>query len=146
MLGDGTGQPIGEVGMGGVECEERHHRPVEVLDVLLLDLLTSPGSSLLLPGIPVRGSFGFQFGPNPLDGLCRCPDAPGEQLPAHLLLYDPVLPGGLDPAGQPGVPRRQKNPAVRDGQHCAVGGPDGVRGRAEGEGRSGLIGIHVGSP
>ena len=45
VLGDGTGQPVGEVGVAGVEGEERHDRPVEVLDVLGLGLLTTPGAA-----------------------------------------------------------------------------------------------------
>jgi hypothetical protein len=32
VIGDGPCQPVGEVGVGGVEGQERHHRTEEVLD------------------------------------------------------------------------------------------------------------------
>ena len=43
VIGDGPGQPVGEVGVAGVEGQERQDRPEEVLDVLGLGLLTTPG-------------------------------------------------------------------------------------------------------
>ena len=76
MIGDGTGQPVGEVGVSGMEGQERHDRPVEVLDVLGLGLLTASGVGLLLLGEALGGSLGFEFGTNPVDGRRRCPNAP----------------------------------------------------------------------
>ena len=44
MIGDGTGQAVG---VAGVEGQELQHRPVEVLDVLGLRLLTAAASFFL---------------------------------------------------------------------------------------------------
>ena len=65
MGGDGLRQPVGEIGVCVVECQERHYRPVEVLDVLGLDLLTASGVRFLLLGEPFGGSLGFELATNP---------------------------------------------------------------------------------
>ena len=75
MGGDGLGQPVGEIGVCGVECQERHDRPVEVLDVLGLDLLPASGVGFLLLGEPFGGTLGFEVGTNPLDSRLRYPNA-----------------------------------------------------------------------
>jgi hypothetical protein len=69
VLGDGTGQPIGEVGVAGMERQECQDGPVEVLDVLGLGRLTPPGCGLLPSGEALGGPLGLQFGLNPLDGV-----------------------------------------------------------------------------
>jgi hypothetical protein len=58
-----------------VEGQERHDRPVEVLDVLGLGLVTAAGVGLLAPGVALRGPLCFEFGTDALDGRRRCPDA-----------------------------------------------------------------------
>jgi hypothetical protein len=130
-VGDGTGQPVGQMGVKG---EESYHRPVEILDVFGLRLLTIPGGSLLLLGVALFGPLGVQFGTNPLDRRRRRLDAPGEHLPAHLLLHNLVITGGLHPTGETCVPWTEESPAVRCDQDGAVGGPDQVRGGARDEG------------
>src|SRR5207248_2391395 len=57
-------------------------------------------------------------------------------LPALLLLHDPMIASSFDSAGQGGVTWRQENPAIGYGQDFAIGGTDGIRGRARGEGRA----------
>ena len=56
--------------------QERDHRPVEILDVLSLGLVTAAGVWFLLLGEPFRESLHFEFGTNPFDGRRRCPNAP----------------------------------------------------------------------
>ena len=45
-----------------------------------------------------------------------------------------MIAGSLHPTSQGGVTGRKQNPAFRDGQDLAIGGADGVRGGAGGEG------------
>ncbi len=146
VLGDGPCQPVGESDVTGVERQECRDGPVEVLDVLGLGLPTPPGCGLLTPGVDLGGALGLQFGPDALDGRPRSPDAPGEGLPPPLLLDGPVIACGLDPAGQPGVPRRHEDPPYRCGDDRAVGGPDRVRCRTGSEGCSSRIGVQMRSP
>ena len=87
------------------------------------------GFELLLCPAVVRLGAQHQLGPEPLDGRRRRPDTPGEHLPASLLLHDPMIPGGLQTAGQGGVPGREELPSLRRGEDPAVGGPYGVRSR-----------------
>jgi len=59
---------------------------------------------------------------------------PLEDLPALLLGDDPMIASGLHPPSECSVSRRDQHPAFRDGHDIAIGGSDGVRGRAGGEG------------
>ena len=43
MVGDGTGQPVGEIGVVGMEGQEIDHRSQEILDVLGLGLVSATG-------------------------------------------------------------------------------------------------------
>jgi WD40 repeat protein len=76
VVGNGTGQPVGDVGVRRVEAEERDHRPVEVVDVLGLGLLPASGIGFLLLGEAHRGPLGFEFDPNAVNGRRRRPHAP----------------------------------------------------------------------
>ncbi len=75
MVCDGTGQPVGEIGVVGGERQERHHRPQEVFNVFGLGLLTAAGGGFLLFGVTFGGSLDLQVGTNSLDGGCRRPNA-----------------------------------------------------------------------
>ena len=70
MVSDGLGEPIGEIGVVGVESQERPYRPQEVLDVPGLGLLTAAGVGFLALGVTISGPLGLQFGTNPFDGRC----------------------------------------------------------------------------
>jgi hypothetical protein len=67
MIGDGPCQPSGEVGVAGMEGEEQHDRPLEVLDILGLQRLTTPGCGLLPLRVAFGGPLGLQFGSNPVE-------------------------------------------------------------------------------
>ncbi len=71
MIGHGTGKPVSEVGMGRVEGQKRHHRPVEIFDVFGPGLVAASGIGLLAFGIALGGSLGFEFGTNLVDGNSR---------------------------------------------------------------------------
>ena len=75
MVGHGTGQAVGEISVICMKGQEHHHRPKEVFNVLGLGFLTASGVGFLLLGETLGGSLGFEIGPNPLDGRCRCPNA-----------------------------------------------------------------------
>lgn len=92
VIGDGTGQFIGHVGMVGVEGQECQDRPVEILDVFGLLFVPASGIGLLAFCVPFGGPLGIEFGTDFVDGSCRCPNASGEDLPAFLLLHDPMIP------------------------------------------------------
>jgi hypothetical protein len=134
MIGDGTGEPVSEVSVVGVEVEEGHDCSEETLDVLGLGTLTAAGVGSPPFGVAFCGPLAIEFIPNAVDGRCRCPDSSGENLAAVLLLYDPMLASGLHSTGQGGIAGRQENPAIGHGLNLAVGGSDGVRRRAKGEG------------
>ena len=61
--------------MDGMERQERQYRRMETLDVFRLSLIPASGVGFLAFGVPLGGSFGFEFGTNPLDGGCWCPNA-----------------------------------------------------------------------
>ena len=67
---------VGEMGVRRMEGQERQHRPVEVLDVLGLGLVTAAGVGLPAPGVALRGPLDFEFGADAVDGRRRCPHAP----------------------------------------------------------------------
>ena len=54
MNRDSTGEPVGKINVILMKAQERHHRPVEILDVLSLGLVTASGVGLLLLGKPLR--------------------------------------------------------------------------------------------
>ena len=62
-----------------MEGQERHDRPVEVLDVLGLGLLPASGVGFLLLGEALGGSLGFEFGTNTLDRSPPLPRRPVEK-------------------------------------------------------------------
>jgi hypothetical protein len=68
MVGHRTGQTSGEGGMTGVESQERHHRPEEVLDILGLDLLSAACVGRLPPNEALGGPLCFEFGTDAADG------------------------------------------------------------------------------
>src|ERR1041384_3070772 len=128
---------MGEIPVTFMKAEKGFYGLEEIFNVLGLGLIPSSGIGVLAPGVALSGPLGFQFGTNPLDGRRRCPHAPGKDLPPLLLLNDPVIARSLHPAGQGGVTWGQENPALRCSQDTAIGGTDGVRGRAGGEGLAG---------
>ena len=75
MVGDGTCQAVGKIGVVRMKGQERHHRPEEVLDVLGLGFVTASGVGFLLLGETLGGPLGFEFGTNAFDGRRRCPHA-----------------------------------------------------------------------
>ncbi len=75
VIGHNTSKPLSKIGMVGMEGEKRHDRSGEVFDVDLLGLLPSLGIGFFAFCKALRGSLGFEFGLNPLDGRCRCPHA-----------------------------------------------------------------------
>lgn len=82
MVGHDTGEPLGEIGMPGMEGQERQYRLEEILDVLGLSLVPASGIGLLAFRIAFGGPLSFEFGPDLLDDRCRCPNASEEDLPA----------------------------------------------------------------
>ncbi len=75
MIGDGTGQPLGQLGVSGMEGEKRQHRPAEIVNVLRLGLVAAASGRLpsLCEALP--GPLDLKFGTKALDGRGRCPDA-----------------------------------------------------------------------
>lgn len=73
VIGDGTSKPLAQFSVGRMEVEEGHDCPKEILDVLGLDVLSPLGIRRSAFGVGLSGSLGFQFGPDTVDGLCRCP-------------------------------------------------------------------------
>src|SRR5437762_1571912 len=61
MVGDGTGNPLGEISVISVKAQEPHDRPEEVFDVLGLGLFTASGIGFFLLRKALGGSFGFEF-------------------------------------------------------------------------------------
>ena len=66
-----TGEPVGEVGMGGMECQELQHGGVKVLNVLGLGFVPPTSVSRFALGVSFGGPFDFKFGTDLLDGGCR---------------------------------------------------------------------------
>ncbi len=129
MFGDGFGQPLCEIGVIGMEVKKCHDGPEEILDVNLLGLLPPLGIRLFAFGVGFGGAFDFEFGANPFDRVCRCPDAAGEDFAAFLLLDDPMLARGFDSPGQGGITGRKQDPTFGHAQDLPVCGSDGVRRR-----------------
>jgi hypothetical protein len=77
-----TGQFVGHVAMAGVEGQECHDRPVEILDILGMGFVPASGVGFLTFGILFGGPFGFKVGTDVFDDRCRCPYAFGEGLSA----------------------------------------------------------------
>src|SRR5438094_415031 len=98
-----------------MESQERDHRPEEVLDVFRLGLFTAASVSRFPFGVPIGGSFYFEFSTNAIDGRRRCPNAPGEDLPASLLGDAPMIAHSLHSAGEGGITGRKQHPAFRHG-------------------------------
>ena len=134
VVGNRAGQPTGEIGVSGMKGQKLHHGSIEILDVFGLGLVTAAHIGFLPLGEPCRSSLGIQVCLDPFDGRCRCPHAFGEDLPALLLSHNPVISCRFDTAGQGSVTRRKENPSFRCGEERAIGGTDGVWGRARGEG------------
>ena len=76
VIGNRTGKPVGEVGMGRVEGQERQHRPVEIVDIFGLSFVPASGIGFFSFGIALGGPLNFEFGTNLVDGRCRRPNAP----------------------------------------------------------------------
>ena len=75
MIGNRTSQPTGEISVDRMEGQERHHRSVEVLDVLGLGFIPASSIGIFPLGIAFGGPLDFEFGTNLIDGGCRCPNA-----------------------------------------------------------------------
>ena len=75
MIGHSLGQPVSEISVCGMEGQERHDRPVEVLDVHGLGLLSTAGVGFLLLNESFGGSLGFEVGTNSFNGRSRSPDS-----------------------------------------------------------------------
>jgi hypothetical protein len=73
VFGHCTSEPVGEIGVNGMEGEERHERSVKVFD---LGLLPASGVSDLLLGEALGGSLGFEVGTNAFNCGRRRPDSP----------------------------------------------------------------------
>jgi hypothetical protein len=76
VIGDGTGQSLGNICVVGMKAQELDHCPQEILDVFGLRLFTAAGVGFFAVGMTFCGSLNFQFSTNPLDSRCRCPNAP----------------------------------------------------------------------
>jgi hypothetical protein len=99
-------QAVGKHGVIRVKRQERYHFPEEVFGVLRLGLLPAAGVGLLPLCVPFRGSFCFEISTDAVDGSRRCPNPFGEDLPALLLLYNPVISRRLNSASQCSVTGR----------------------------------------
>ena len=64
MVGHGNGEPLSKIGMVRVKCQEGDHGPVEVLDVLGLNLLTAFGVGFFSFSEAFCGSLSFEIGTN----------------------------------------------------------------------------------
>ena len=126
VIGDGSCHPVGEISVFLMKAQERDHGPQKVIHILGLGLSTSAGIGFLAFGEALGGPLGFKLGTDAFDGCCRCPNAPGEDLPAFLLGHNPMVPSFLYTPSQCCVTRRQENPALRCGQDRAIGCSDGV--------------------
>jgi hypothetical protein len=126
-----------------VERQERHHRGVEVLDVLRLGLLATNRVLLFAFGELRCCPLGVEFRPDSLHHVRDHPEAAREHFSATLFGHGPGVGGGLDTAGEAGVTGRQQHPPGGNSVNRAVSGTDGVRGRAGGEEECGwhLVGI-----
>jgi hypothetical protein len=100
VIRDSPCHSVGKIGVTRMKGQERPHRPQEVLDVIGLGLVTASGVGLLLFGETLGRSFGVEIGTNPVDGRCRCLNAPGEDLAALPFGNDPMISSGLYPACQ----------------------------------------------
>lgn len=127
VIGDGMCEALSEIGVVGVEIEKGHDCAEEVFNVLDLDVLTAASVGGPALCIAFGGPLGFEFRSNTVDGLCRYPDSSGENLPALLLLNNPVVAGGLHSTSQGCVTGWQQNPAIGYGQDFAVSGSYGSR-------------------
>ncbi len=105
----------------GRKGEEGQDGPDEILDIIRLGAVPPVGVRDFALGILLGGAFGLQVAPNPGDGRRGAQTPRGEHPPPSLLLNDPVVPGQLDPPGQPGSPGGRR-PVVRDGQDSAIPG------------------------
>lgn len=74
MSGHSPRHLVGELSMVWMEVEESHDCTQELLDVLGLGVLSPFGVGSLALGVAFGGPLGFQFGPDTVDGLRRCPD------------------------------------------------------------------------
>jgi len=76
VVSHNSGESYGEIGVVGMKGKKRHDGPREIFGINLLGFFPSLGIGFLLLGEALSGSLGFEFGPNPHDGRCRCPNAP----------------------------------------------------------------------
>ena len=76
MVGHGSCQAVGKLIVVRVKGQERHDRPEEVFDVLGLSLLTTASVGFPLLGVALRGTLGFEFGTDAVEGRRRCPTRP----------------------------------------------------------------------
>jgi hypothetical protein len=74
MIGNGSCQSGGEIGVFGRESQERHDCPTEILNVLGLGLRTAPSIRRCPARVAFSGSLSIEGGTNPLDGCGRRPD------------------------------------------------------------------------
>ncbi len=121
MIGHGSCQTVGKLGVVWMEGQIRHHRTKEVLDVFGLDLFTSLSSRLFPFGELFCGSLGFEFTPNSINGGSRCPHSFGKGFAALLFLHDPMIASSLHTTSESGVSGREQNPTLRSRQNFAVG-------------------------
>ncbi len=67
---------MGEVSVCRMEGQEFQHRSVEIFDVFGLGFVPASCVGISAFGVFLGGSLGFEFGPNLVDGGCRCPHTP----------------------------------------------------------------------
>src|SRR5688500_6588995 len=97
---------------------------VEVLDVIPLSLLASPGIGFLPLGVSLGRSLGLEIGADAGDGCRIGPNAARDQSSPLLFLNDPVITRGLDPASEGGITGREPFPRFVNRANRAAGIPD----------------------
>jgi hypothetical protein len=70
VIGNGTGQLVGEIGMVCMKGQEGDDGSKEIFNLLSLSLLSAADIGFLLLCETLGGSFGLQFRPNSLNGRC----------------------------------------------------------------------------
>ena len=103
MFGDSSRQSMRQLMVRRMEVKKLYNRPRKVLDVLALQLFPTDVRRLLPFGVRLRGSFGFEFGPDAIDRFRWSPNPSGESSSTLLLLHDPVIARCLDATSQTSI-------------------------------------------